>query len=264
MGCAGVGLSVKVSLSTHPNSELIGLVQALAALERQDLPAHALIGGVAVMTRLAQAHRVTLDLDQVLRETVPSTVDMLVARHAARRVGSHVELPGGVRLDIISTLDRPLEEADLPEDDADRLFLLAHEWALVSAMPVVLSVHVVGVPGPAAVATVPVATAPALFVAKLQAAQRRPQATLAKRGTDIDDARRLVETVGATAIVRGIAAAPGDLIALTARLVDRLMIQEAERSVLWVKQAGAPGGDAVVAEDLRDVGQRLHRQLSGL
>ena len=63
MGCAGVGVREEVSLSTTANSELIGLVRALADFERQDLPAHALIGGVAVMTRLAQAHRVTLDLD---------------------------------------------------------------------------------------------------------------------------------------------------------------------------------------------------------
>ncbi len=258
-----MGVRAEVALTTAAKSELIGLVQALADLERQDLPPHALIGGVAVMTRLAQAHRVTLDLDQVLRETVPSTVDMLVARHAAERVGSHVELPGGIRLDIIPTLDRPLEEADLPEHDADRLFLLAHEWALVTAEMVELSVQVVGATSPAALATVPVATTPALFVAKLQAAQRRPQATLTKRGTDIDDARRLLETVGAAAVAQGIAEAPGDLTELTARLVERLMIQDAERSVLWIKQAGAPGGNAVAAEDLRDLGQRLHRQLAG-
>ena len=41
------------------------------------------------------------------------------------------------------------------------------------------------------------------------------------------------------------------------------MIQDAERSVLWIKQAGAPGGNAVTAEDLRDLGQRLHAQLAG-
>lgn len=76
------------------------------------------------MTRHAQAHRVTLDVDQVLRETVPSTVDVLVARQAAQRVGSHVELPGGVRWDIIPTLERPFEEGDLPEDDADRCSFL--------------------------------------------------------------------------------------------------------------------------------------------
>ena len=66
------------------------------------------------------------------------------------------------------------------------------------------------------------------------------RATLAQRGTDIDDARRLLDTVGAAAVAQGIAEAPGDLTALTARLVDRLMIQDAERSVLWIKQAGAP------------------------
>lgn len=192
MGSAGVGVTVRVALAVTENSELIGLVQALAALERQDLPEHALIGGVAVMTRLAQAHRVTLDVDQVLRETVPSTVDALVARQAAQRVSSHVKLPGRVRWDIIPTLERPFEEGDLPEDDADRLFLLAHEWALVSAELVELSVHVAGAKKPVALATVPVATTPALFVAKLQAAQRRSQATLGKRGTDVDDARRLV------------------------------------------------------------------------
>ncbi len=63
-----------------------------------------------------------------------------------------------------------------------------------------LRVEVIGATSPAASATVPVATTPALFVAKLQAAQRRPQATLTKRGTDIDDARRLLETVGAAAV----------------------------------------------------------------
>jgi hypothetical protein len=188
---------------------------------------------------------------------------VLVARQAAQRVGSHVELPGGVRWDIISTLERPLEEGDLPEDDADRLFLLAHEWALVSAELVELSVRVAGAKKPAALATVPVATTPALFVAKLQAAQRRPQATLAKRGTDVDDARRLLETVGSAAVARGIAEAPCDLTTLTARLVDRVMVRDAERSVLWIKQAGAPGSGAVAPEDLRDLGLRLHRALAG-
>lgn len=120
-------MTEQVSLSTTAGGELIGLVHALADLEKQPLPAHALIGGVAVMTRLAQAHRVTLDPDQVLRETVPTTEQMLISRRAAQRVGSHIELSGGVRLDIIATLDRPLEEADLPADDGDRLFLLAHE-----------------------------------------------------------------------------------------------------------------------------------------
>lgn len=96
MGSAGVGVTVNVTLSVAENSELIGLVQALAGLERQHFPDHALIGGFAVMTRLAQAHRVTLDVDHVLRETVPSTVHMLVARQAAQRVGLHLELPGGV------------------------------------------------------------------------------------------------------------------------------------------------------------------------
>lgn len=134
---------------------------------------------------------------------------------------------------------------------------------MLTAELVTLNVHVVGAAGPAASATVPVAAAPALFVAKLQAAQRRPQATLAKRGTDVDDARRLVETVGAAAVAQQIAAAPGDLLALTARLVDRLLIQDAERSVLWIKQAGAPGGSVAAAADLRDLGQRLHSRLVG-
>jgi hypothetical protein len=175
-------VTTQVSLTPTTHGEPVGLVRAMADLEKQHLPAHALTGGVAVMTRLAQAHRVTLDVDQVLRQTIPSTEDMLIARNAAERVGSHVELPGGIRLDIIAALGRPLEEADLPADDADRLFHLAHEWAVVTADLVELRVEVIGATSPAAPAMVPVATTPALFVAKLQAAQRRPQATLTKRG----------------------------------------------------------------------------------
>ncbi|MCY7400867.1 MAG: hypothetical protein LH477_07920 [Nocardioides sp.] len=53
-------------LIAHPDGFLPALVRGLAALEDSKLPRHGLVGGVAVMIRLSQAHRATQDLDEVV------------------------------------------------------------------------------------------------------------------------------------------------------------------------------------------------------
>ena len=53
-------------LIAHPDGFLPALVRGLAAREDSKLPRHGLVGGVAVMIRLSQAHRATQDLDEVV------------------------------------------------------------------------------------------------------------------------------------------------------------------------------------------------------
>ena len=54
-----------VALAADADGVLRRLVAAVDAVVRADLPRHALVGGLAVMVNLAQAHRVTADVDTV-------------------------------------------------------------------------------------------------------------------------------------------------------------------------------------------------------
>lgn len=120
-------------LIAHPDGFLPALVRGLAALEDSKIPRHALVGGVAVMIRLSQAHRATQDLDEVVEPSSPSAAVLIGG------VGSpehRVVTPAGVRIDLISVGDRPMAELhpdELPDDDSQRLLLLAHDHALRTA-----------------------------------------------------------------------------------------------------------------------------------
>lgn len=127
-------------LVSQPSGTLVALVRALAELESAGLPRHALIGGVAVMVRLSQSHRATQDLDEVVEPSLP-TAAVLIAGPGA--VEHRAETAGGVRVDLISVGDRDLrslQASDLPDQDDERLFALAHDFALRSAEPALIRV----------------------------------------------------------------------------------------------------------------------------
>ncbi len=55
------------------------LVHATAKLETAGLGPHALVGGLAVMCRLAAVHRVTQDIDTVTETTTPSALEVIAS-----------------------------------------------------------------------------------------------------------------------------------------------------------------------------------------
>jgi len=121
---------------------------------------HALIGGLAVMARLGERHRATVDVDAVYLggDGVDDLRAILVAEGAVS-TGSHLSY-GGVTIDPIEVGD--IVDGELPDDPVQRSFVLAHKWALDSATPVrlevVSSVHS---------AIAPTASTPALLAMKL-------------------------------------------------------------------------------------------------
>lgn len=65
--------------------QLAKLVQAIAWLERENLPRHALIGGIAVIARLQQRHRATADVDEVFLEDEGDAIQILLDKKAKRQ-----------------------------------------------------------------------------------------------------------------------------------------------------------------------------------
>jgi hypothetical protein len=84
------------------NAFLVRALQALGELP-SSLPDHAIIGGLAVMVRLQQAHRVTGDIDLVSADE--SRTIQLLADGDATRTRNGVRLPSGIDLDLIDASD---------------------------------------------------------------------------------------------------------------------------------------------------------------
>lgn len=160
------------------------LLGALSELSRTR-STFALVGGFAVMARVADAYRVTEDLDTVSADE--TFVDAVVARAGAeftRNVLSirgvpidRIEVPAAVDWNAIEDLDEAI----------DRLFTSAHAWALEMAAPLRIRAGDLDV-------VVPVAELPALFASKLHA-YSSPRRDPRKRHSDALDVVRLSQTL---------------------------------------------------------------------
>lgn len=171
-----------LSLDTAP---LLAAVRAV--LDTDDLPAAALIGGLAVTVRVAApatTYRATADIDIVTTDADPTLVELLTTRHNTSEP-LHV---AGIKVDVIPT--HPVTDDDLDGiDDGPRLFVAGHRWALDTAEPLTLAT-------PATEPfTIDVATPAALLATKCHAVgYARSQRRATKHGADMLDVYRLVET----------------------------------------------------------------------
>ena len=74
-------MSADVPTVVLPGPAMVPLVRAAAALEAEDIPPFAVIGGVAVTVRLGRAVRATADLDAVTDQRyTPTALEVLRAR----------------------------------------------------------------------------------------------------------------------------------------------------------------------------------------
>ena len=217
------------------------LVAAVIHLAGYDF---ALIGGLAVMVRLQEAHRVTGDLDGVFNNPsdVPTTATLIATGVARDAPEPQRVIVLETDVDVIDTFALP-DLADLPADPKDRLFVCAHRYAFETATAVCLRAGTDS-------ANVKVAVPPALIATKAHAlrfATARRRAT--KRSSDLYDLYRLASS-HLPEIADGLAAARWDLRdqvakALAADLAD---VEQA----LAVLRA-APGQAPVDSDDFLDV-----------
>lgn len=178
-------------------SAMVPLVRAAAALEAENIPPFAVIGGVAVTVRLGRAVRATADLDAVTDQRyTPTALEVLRARDDASYDLSDPHTITIAGADVQFQDVEPVDDADVAHlDDKDLLYVAAHAHALSGATRVRLVVADAQIE-----ATVPVSTTGALLATKLHAyLDRRRVAGPDKRPGDLWDIYNLLLHLGDTA-----------------------------------------------------------------
>jgi hypothetical protein len=225
---------------------MVRLVRSLAVVTNQvPLDDFAVIGGLAVMVRLESAHRATDDLDTVASQhgDEPTAVDVVVA--------ADPDALEGTKVDCIAVGDTPavdLSPGDLPEDELDRAFILAHRWALDTADTIVVHAE-----NDSTEATVSCRFAsPASLVAmKLQSAPRRRAQRAHKAGGDLFDIFRLVSHPSLTRpMATALHHAPHDLGDWCATGIRRFLLDEAEKTAAVIARSGVAGTAPPTASQL--------------
>jgi hypothetical protein len=230
------GAEIPAPVITLP-AALRHLVSALNALAAPDMPAIAVIGGMAVNIRLSTAdtaHRATLDIDVVADQDTPTAVEILSRGHEVARANTVVV--GGIEVDVIET--HSVSADDLSDlDDESALFIVAHRWALETAQP--LRIVSLGADGLAAV--VPVATPAGLVAAKSHAAgYPRAARRSTKHGGDLYDIFRLIEVFDRRSGLRTqLAEAPGRLGQLIASVVQTEILTNPTRAMRQMTYASS-------------------------
>lgn len=243
----------ELSIQGDDDGVVANLVSALADLPAA-MPDYVLVGGLAVIVRVAGTHRVTRDVDAVTWSpdgTNDAAIAVLVDAGAERTVnGARFE---GVEIDIIATGD--FSEDDVVSlDEYDRAFIGSHRWAFDSAEQVQIVVFTGD--GVQASTAVSLATPSALVAMKLGAIPRRKLTNPAKRASDLYDIYRLIQVFNRRGeLAAGLGAAPHDLGPWCQGQLRGLLVDQAERSALWLATEGSPAMQAVGAEALRAVGE---------
>ena len=232
------------------------LVASLAALAESASSAEfAVIGGLAVLARLGGAHRVTDDLDTVATQhgDEPTVVEAVIA---VQGVGGLLK---GTKVDCIAVGDVPAAELSaeqLPDVEEDRIFVLAHRWALDTADELTLIAQADGT----IVARVRCrfATPASLVAMKLQSAPRRRGVRADKAGGDYLDLFRLVSHPSMTrSIAVALRAAPHDLGSWCSLEITRRMIEDADRTVGLITRSGVAESNVPTAAQVRRAGELL-------
>jgi hypothetical protein len=214
------------------------------------LPPFALVGGLAVMIRLGQAHRATVDLDAVTDDQ-QHFVEVLVDRGLERR-GDSVMIEPDLKLDIL----------DVSGGDPEYVPYRTHRFAFDTRDAV--DVRVVTSGGAvSASATVPAARSSALVAMKLGISegvgrQRDPN----KVGSDVFDVVRLLQRFGPDVLADELRAlADAFLVEAVARLATRHLVAEADRTAAAVVRSSVQGVERVPPEQLELLGAAFARRL---
>ena len=211
------------------------------------------VGGLAVMCRLASPYRATTDLDVVdrLLGPVPQLQVLRAAQGAEPVEPTSVLLPtvhGQVRVDVLEV--RQIE-IDQPSDDpGDRLHASAHAWASDRATG--LTIEVVPLSGARVEVSALVAEPGPLIAMKLQAIMNR---AVTKQGTDLQDIVRLIlDREARPAALAQIGSCNASTAADIALHAELWLVARRRDALQWIHDAG---GRELTLDDLDLVAELL-------
>ncbi|QUQ71528.1 hypothetical protein [Kutzneria sp. CA-103260] len=232
----------------------LALLQAIPEVEYRLGRPVTLVGGLAVLSRLGTAaHRVTTDVDTVNRRAdgERGQLEVLLASGATAIDGAGAMITtesGEVRIDVLEISEREL--AELSEDPTDRLYALAHDWALRTATPLQIRA---AAGGTAFEHSVKVAEPGPLIATKLQALPNRSKT---KEATDILDIIRLaLDPQTGPAIRRQLAFSDSQLRHDAALHVQAWFVDNASRTLRLVRTT--PAGADTASDTVALVGELL-------
>jgi hypothetical protein len=225
---------------------MTAIVQGVLEVRKLTGQPPVVVGGLAVMARLSNPYRVTVDLDVVDRLLGGAPhLEVLRATAGAQAVEpAAVLLPtkyGPVKVDVLEVSQAELDHPS--EDPGDRLHASAHAWAYDTATD--LTIEVMRGDGASVEATTPVATPGPLIAMKLQAVMNRPAQ---KQGTDLLDIVRLILDPGSRpAALAEIAAVNATVAQDIALHVDLWFVRRRAQSLRWILAVSA---DDLALDDL--------------
>jgi hypothetical protein len=239
---------------------MTAIVQAIPEVEKRTHSPVTVVGGLAVICRLGRAYRATGDLDTVnLRSSnEPSQLEILVNSGARRQdsAGVMISTPAGeVKVDILEVAEHELDP--LPDDETDRLHVMAHAWGATSATSMRIQIVDAATGIPNVAVQVRVAQPGPLVAMKLQAIMNRPRA---KEGTDLLDIVRLALDAQAGPLVRTQFGATDAQIAQDAALHARRWFVD-QKSETLRKIRAIPEGRDIDAETIELVAELLLHEL---
>lgn len=143
-GHLATGPRVSGESVTFLGDAMTSVVHAVNTVAKHTGTRPVVVGGLAVMCRVGQPHRATVDLDIVDRRTrdeVPMLEILMAVPRATAIEPSSVELPTPAETVKVDVLKVNQAEIDHPSDDVgDRLHASSHAWAHDSATPVRIEV----------------------------------------------------------------------------------------------------------------------------
>jgi hypothetical protein len=232
------------------------LIQAVDAVVSRGLGPYALVGGLAVIANLNRVHRATGDIDTVADDddgAVARLVTALIedANATLKPSGDGVVLADGTKVDIIRT--GAWEPDALPDDDVQRVFIVAHWWAVQTAAPVRL---VAMQDGTVTAETVVNLARPApLVAAKLQSRLTRKGATKDKELSDVYDIYRLLEACDRDGEISDeLVTAPVDISAFCVQQLRAIFTDGSDR---WARRINASFQTAAVTPAALEVAGAL-------
>jgi hypothetical protein len=239
---------------------MLAIVRAIPELEARTGRKATVIGGLAVLCRLAAAYRATSDLDTASRRATGETpqLDVLLREDGVTQAGpAGVWIPtsaGPVQVDVIEVTDAEL--SNLPEDATDRLAVLSHAWAIETATAV--RIHAANSPGGTSTEVVARMAEPGPLIAmKLQSVMNR---SAAKERTDLLDIVQLTLDRTAGPSARAQLGQAGAQLAADARLHARLWFTDRKDGTLRLIRE-LPEGAHVAADTIQLVSELLLAEL---
>ncbi len=253
------GEPIEIILAADPLGAMANLLGHLAEVDRAGLTDWALIGGLAVMVRLEDAHRPTRDIDTLSRQVDPEPKVTLLGI-AESETSTGVVLSDGTKVDVIGV--EPILDLDaLPGDDRQRMFVLSHWWMAETAEVVTLTLFDLTKRDGNVVARCRprLARPAALVAAKLQSIETRRGATAAKRESDAYDVYRLLRAGGLPEIAEELSGAPADLGTWCMSYLEELFVDRSDQTARWLRNVSP--AERVESGDLLALGSLMVEEL---